>query len=152
MISTQQFKAILVKSGTGAHVAIPFDPDAVWGAREKHYVAGSIGGHRFRGCIDPGSKPCIHSIGAAWLRDNDVGDGVDLEVVMAPEGHQIETISPDISAALVAEPAARAFFENVAPFYRNNYIRWIESAKRPETRGARIAELVKRLEAGERQW
>ena len=45
-------------------------------------------------------------------------------------GHQVETISPDIAAALVAEPQARAFFESVAPFYRNNYIRWIESAKR----------------------
>jgi hypothetical protein len=152
MISTQQFQATLVKSGTGAYFVIPFDPDVVWGAKERHYVAGSIAGHRFRGCLDPGATPCIHAIGPAWLRDNDLGDGVDLEVVMAPEGHQIETIAPDIAAALVAAPPARAFFENVAPFYRNNYIRWIESAKRPETRRARIAELVKRLEAGEKQW
>jgi hypothetical protein len=152
MISTQQFKATLVRSGTGAYLVIPFDPDEVWGAKEHHYVAGSIAGHRFRGCIDSGGTPCIHSIGAAWLRDHDVGDGVNVEVIMAPEGHQIETISPDIAAALVAAPQARAFFENVAPFYRNNYIRWIESAKRPETRQNRIAELVKRLEAGEKQW
>src|SRR5438105_13156410 len=152
MTSTQQFKATLVKSGTGAHVAIPFDPDEVWGAKEQHYVAGSIAGHRFRGCIDSGGTPCILSLGAAWLRDNGVGDGVNVEVILAPDGHQVETISPDIAAALVAEPQARRFFESVAPFYRNNYIRWIESAKRPETRRARIAELVKRLAAGEKQW
>ena len=81
-----------------------------------------------------------------------MGDGVNIEVTLAPDGHQVETISPDIAAALVAEPQARRFFESVAPFYRNNYIRWIESAKRPETRRARIAELVKRLAAGEKQW
>ena len=44
MLSTQQFKATLVKSGTGAYVTIPFDPDEVWGAKEQHYVAGSIAG------------------------------------------------------------------------------------------------------------
>lgn len=150
-MSTQRFRATLAKSGTGAYFVIPFDPDAVWGAKERHYVAGTIAGHRFRGCIDSSGTPCIHSIGAAWLRDNDVGDGVDVEVAMAPEGHLADNVAPDIGDALKAEPEARAFFESVAPFYRNNYIRWIESAKRPETRRARIAEMVKLLRAGEKR-
>ena len=81
-----------------------------------------------------------------------MGDGASVEVILAPDGHQIDTISPDIAAALQAEPKARAFFESVAPFYRNNYIRWIESAKRLETRRARIAELVRRLTDGQKQW
>ena len=152
MMSTQRFTTTLVKSGTGAHIVIPFDPDEVWGAKERHYVGGSIGGHHFRGCIESEGTPCILPIGPAWLRDNDVGDGVNVEVVLAPDGHQIDTIAPDIAAALEAEPKARAFFESVAPFYRNNYIRWIESAKRPETRRARIAELVRRLLEGQKQW
>ena len=152
MMSTQRFHTTVEKSGTGAYIVIPFDPDEVWGAKERHYVAGSIADHRFRGCIEADGTPRILSIGAAWLRDNDVGDGVNVEVILAPDGHQIETISPDIAAALEAEPKARVFFESVAPFYRNNYIRWIESAKRPETRRARIAEMVKRLEAGQKQW
>jgi bacteriocin resistance YdeI/OmpD-like protein/uncharacterized protein DUF1905 len=150
-MSTQRFNTTLVKSGTGAYFVIPFDPDEVWGAKERHYVAGTINGHRFRGCIEADRTPCIHSIGAAWLRDNDVGDGANVEVIMAPEGHQVETVSPDIGDALKAEPEARAFFESVAPFYRNNYIRWIESAKRPETRSTRIAEMVKSLKAGEKR-
>ena len=36
-------------------------------------------------------------------------------------------------------------------FYRRNYVRWIESAKRPETRAARIADTVALLKAGKRQ-
>lgn len=151
-MSTQHFRTTVVKSGTSAHVAIPFDPDEAWGVKEHHYVRGSIAGHHFRGLIDASGTPPILPIGAAWLRDNDVGDGEDVEVLLAPDGHQIDTISPDIADALKAEPQARAFFESVAPFYRNNYIRWIEGAKRPETRRARIAELVRRVVDGQKQW
>lgn len=150
-MSTQRFNTTVAKSGTGAYVVIPFDPDAVWGAKDRHYVAGSIGDHRFRGCIESDGTPCILPIGAAWLRDNDVGGGANVEVILGPDGHQIDTISPDIAVALKAEPQARAFFESVAPFYRNNYIRWIESARRPETRSGRIAEMVKLLKAGKKQ-
>jgi hypothetical protein len=150
-MATQRFKTTLVKSGSGAYLASPFDPNEVWGTKERHYVAGSINDHRFRGCLDAGGPPWILPIGAAWLRDNDVGDGANVAVVLAPDGHQIATISPDIAAALTEEPEARAFFESVAPFYRNNYIRWIESAKRPETRSKRIAEMVQSLKAGEKR-
>lgn len=40
------------------------------------------------------------------------------------------------------------FFQSVAPFYRKNFLRWIDQAKRPETRAGRIAEMVKMLEEG----
>jgi len=39
----------------------------------------------------------------------------------------------------------------LATFYRNTYIKWIESAKRPETRAARIEEMVQLLKAGKKQ-
>jgi uncharacterized protein YdeI (YjbR/CyaY-like superfamily) len=52
---------------------------------------------------------------------------------------------------LETEPDARRFFESLATFYRKGYIRWIEQAKRPETRDRRIAETVAALKAGKRQ-
>jgi uncharacterized protein YdeI (YjbR/CyaY-like superfamily) len=57
----------------------------------------------------------------------------------------------DIAAALETEPDARRFFESLATFYRKGYVRWIEQAKRPETRSRRIAETVAALKAGKRQ-
>jgi uncharacterized protein YdeI (YjbR/CyaY-like superfamily) len=60
-------------------------------------------------------------------------------------------LAPDIVAALADEPEARAFFESLATFYRNGYVRWIESARRPETRLARIAELLSLLKEGKKQ-
>jgi hypothetical protein len=130
---------------------IPFDPDEVWGVKERHYVTGSIDGHRFRGCLDTDATPCVLPIGAAWIRDNEPGDGADVEVILSPDGPQIENLAPDVAAALNSDPEAKAFFESLAPFYRNNHVRSIESAKRPETRCRRIAEMITILKAGQKQ-
>jgi len=91
------------------------------------------------------------SLGPAWRRDNGIDAGAKVEVVLAPEGPQSDTLSSDVVAALNADPKAKAFFDSLATFYRKNYIRWIESAKRPETRTARIAQMMRLLKAGKKQ-
>jgi len=90
-------------------------------------------------------------MGAAWRRDCGMEAGSKVDLVLSPEGPQSEGLSPDVSAALDAEPQAKAFFESLATFYRNTYIKWIESAKRPETRTARIKEMLELLKAGKKQ-
>jgi uncharacterized protein YdeI (YjbR/CyaY-like superfamily) len=40
---------------------------------------------------------------------------------------------------------------SLATFYRTGYVRWIEEAKRPETRARRIAETVEALAEGKKQ-
>ncbi len=150
-LATQRFNATIVESGTRAYVAIPFDPNEVWGEKDRHYVTGSIDNRMIRGCLDFEGTELVLPIGPAWRRDNPVAVGVEVEVVLAPDGHQSDTVDPEIAAALDAEPEARKFFESVAPFYRNNFIRWIESARRQETRRARISEMISLLNAGEKQ-
>ncbi len=76
-----------------------------------------------------------------------IGDEVTVE--LAPEGPQRGELADDIAAALAAHPAAGAFFDTLAQFYRKAYLRWIDSTtRRPELRAARIAEVVGLLEAG----
>ena len=71
---------------------------------------------------------------------------------LAPEGPQREDLADDISAALEANPAAAAFFDTLAQFYRKAYLRWIDaSSLRPDLRAARIAEVVDLLAAGIKQ-
>jgi hypothetical protein len=149
-MSTKSFMATLVRIGEGAALNIPFDPDEAWGTKERHFVTGSIAGRPFRGVIEM-NGPTQLSIGPAWLRDNEMSEDSPIEVILSPDGHQVESLAEDIAAALVAELEAQTFFESVAPFYRNNYIRWIEQAKRPETRAKRIAETVNLLKAGQKQ-
>lgn len=51
---------------------------------------------------------------------------------------------PDLVAALAAESGARAAFDATPAGSRKLALYWIASAKRPETRAARIAETVRR--------
>ena len=55
----------------------------------------------------------------------------------------------DIAAALDANPSAGAFFDTLAQFYRNGYLRYIDATKRrPDLRTARIAEVTSLLASG----
>lgn len=150
-MTIQRFKANIVKSGTRALIVIPFDPNEVWGVKERHYISGSVNGCQVRGRLESNGTQYFLSLGGAWRRDNDLDAGATVEIALSPEGPQSESLAPDVSAALDAEPEARAFFDGLATFYLKNYVRWIESAKRPETRSARIAEMVRLLKAGQRQ-
>jgi uncharacterized protein YdeI (YjbR/CyaY-like superfamily) len=52
------------------------------------------------------------------------------------------TVPDDLAAALRTQPVAADFFEASAPSYRRNVLRWLHTAKRPETRATRIAKIV----------
>jgi uncharacterized protein YdeI (YjbR/CyaY-like superfamily) len=54
-----------------------------------------------------------------------------------------------LEEGLRRDPAAWATFERLAPSHRRNYVLWIDSAKREETRRKRIAEAIARLRAGQ---
>jgi uncharacterized protein YdeI (YjbR/CyaY-like superfamily) len=53
----------------------------------------------------------------------------------------------ELSAALGRSAKAAAAFEALAPSCRREYIEWIASAKRPETRDRRIAQALEMIEA-----
>jgi hypothetical protein len=103
-VTPKRFSATISQSGTRSYIVIPFSPDNIWGARERHHITGRVNGCRVRGALVSNGKEYFLPLGPAWL-----------------EGH------------------------------RKNYIRWIESAKRPETRAARISEMMKLLNAGRRE-
>ena len=131
--------------------AIPFNPNEVWGVKQRYHITGTVNGCRVRGSLGSDGSQYVLPLGAVWRRDNGVEAGAKVEVVLTPEGPQTDTLAADLLAALDSEPEARAFFESLATFYRKGYIRWIDGARRPEIRSARIAELVSLLKAGKKQ-
>jgi hypothetical protein len=150
-MNTQSFSTLIEKSGTRTFIAIPFNPNEVWGIKQRHYVTGSINGCTIRSSLGSAGTQYFLPLGAAWRRDNHLDAGASVEVVLSPEGPQSEQLAPDITSALAAEPQAKVFFDALATFYRKNYLRWIESAKRPETRAAHLAEVIRLLKAGQKQ-
>ena len=146
-----RFSALIEKSGASTIIRLPFDPNEVWSSRARHHVAGTINGRVFRGPLIGEDAHYFFSLGAAWRRDNPLEAGTVVEVVLSPEGPLAEQLAPDVTSALASAPSARTFFEGLATFYRKGYLRWIDGAKRPETRAARIAEVVRLLKAGQKQ-
>jgi uncharacterized protein YdeI (YjbR/CyaY-like superfamily) len=131
-------------------VPVPFDPDQAWGVKSRHHVTGTVNQVRFRGVIEASDRRIVFT--PAWLRDNGLAPGDQVEVELSPEGPQRSDLAEDVAAALDAEPAAGAFFDSLAQFYRRAYLRWIDgTTRRPELRAARIAEMVGLLAAGIKQ-
>ncbi|MBP3961362.1 YdeI/OmpD-associated family protein [Paenibacillus lignilyticus] len=54
-------------------------------------------------------------------------------------------IPDDVTAALTLKPEAAAFFAELAPSHRKEYIRWINEAKQEVTRAKRINEMAEKL-------
>lgn len=147
---TQRFEATARAGARGRVVVpIPFDPDAVWRPKAEHHVGGTVNGRRMRGTIVPGPDGWELALPAMWARDVEVAVGDKLDLAVEPEGPQREGLAEDLVAALDADPAAGAFFDTLAQFYRKAYLRWVDGTKkRPEERARRIAEMVALLAAG----
>ncbi len=59
-------------------------------------------------------------------------------------------VPEDLAEALDADPAARTFFDAMPPGARKQHLWFVISAKRPETRAARVAKVVSEAAAGRR--
>ncbi len=68
----------------------------------------------------------------------------------AGEGEGEDTVPSYIEEALRANGMAWTNFSRFAPSYRRLYVRWIEDAKREETRRKRLAEAVSLLERNQK--
>ena len=147
---TQRFDTV-VAAGTSGRVVIvvPFDPDEAWGVKAVHHVNGTVNGWRVRVTLAPGDGGWAFSYGPARAGELGLAAGDEVAVELTPEGPQRDDLAEDIAAALAANPAAGAFFDTLAQFYRKAYLRYIDATtRRPDLRTARIAEVVDLLTAG----
>lgn len=145
-----KFNAHVKMGKGGAEVALPFDPNDVWGTKATHHITGTLQSVRIRGRLEQSEKGYVLRLGPAWLRECPLSDGQVVTVELEAEGPQLDSLPPDVAQALLAEPEAAAFFASLATFYRTGYLRWIDSNKKPDIRAARIEETVRLLKAGQK--
>lgn len=148
--ATRRYTVTVVALSRGrVLVPIPFDPDEVWGVKTTHHIAGTVNGMRVRGVVELHGGGRGFTLGPAWRRDCGVSPGDEVTAVLEAEGPQRSDLAPDVASALEAEPLAAQFFDSLAQFYRNAYLKWVDATKRrPEVRAARIAEMIELLKAG----
>ncbi|MEQ1901816.1 MAG: YdeI/OmpD-associated family protein [Devosia sp.] len=57
----------------------------------------------------------------------------------------LASFATDVMEALRADPAALSRFEGLPPSHKAEYLKWIDEAKRDETRRRRIAGMIEKL-------
>ncbi len=157
--STIRFKARLLRPaspGKGASwsfLVLPKAASAKLPTRGMTSVEGTINEHPFSATLEPDGQR------SHWLKVSNklreaagaqLGELVVLEIT--PAASQPEAKLPtDLRKALAQAPAARALWAEITPAARRDWIQWITTAKRAETRSRRIENACDMLASGKRR-
>jgi hypothetical protein len=139
--------------GLSAFLVLPAEASGKLPTRSALTVEGAINGHAFRAVLQPdGQKSHWLEVTAAMLKGAgaSVGDMVTLDI--APSKKELETKVPaDLRKALAESPKAAALWSTITPVARRDWIQWITSAKRAETRARRINNACDMLAGGKKR-
>lgn len=64
---------------------------------------------------------------------------------------KIHSVPGDLGKAIEASPKAKVVWESVTPLAKNEWVCWVTSGKKQETRGIRIEKAVSKLSGGMRR-
>ena len=79
------------------------------------------------------------------------GPGDPVDVVVAEDlNPRVVEVPADLDEALKHKPKALLFFRGLSYTDQKGYVQWIESAKKQETRAARVAKTVAMLRQGKK--
>lgn len=156
--STIRFKTKLLrpadaKGASWTFLILPKNASAKLPTRSMTTVEGSINGHPFQATLAPDGQRSHWLKVTRKLREAagaEVGDVVTLEITPA-EKEPEPRVPADLRTALAATPKARALWSDLTPVARRDWIQWITSAKRSETRARRIANACEMLTSGKRR-
>ena len=66
-------------------------------------------------------------------------------------GGVVHKMPEDLQKAIISIPAVRAIWEDITPLARNEWICWVISGKKTETRGIRIKKGLSKMKGGMRR-
>jgi len=145
-----EFRATVVLGGrTATGIQVPDEVVGKLGSGKRPPVVVTIGDYAYRTTVAPmGGSFWIplaaeHREAAGVQADQEVD--VDIELDSAP---RVIELPEDLSAAM--DDAARSAFAGLATSHKKEWVRWVEEAKKPETRTARIEKTVEGLKAGKK--
>ena len=138
---------VLARGGS-AVAELPFDPRREFG-HVRAPVCVTVNGYTFRtttmryGGVDfVGFNRVVRE-----QAELEPGDVVTL-TIEADREERVVTVPDDLAAALRSAPDASRVFEGLSYTHRKEYVRWIEEAKRDETRRSRVQKTIGMLRAG----
>lgn len=143
----------LPKNATWSFLVLPADASAKLPTRAMVSVEGTLEGHAFKATLEPDGE------GSHWLkvprslRDAaKVAIGARVALEITPSDTTPEPRVPlDLRKALAVAPEARGQWTRLTPVARRDFIQWLASSKKAETRERRIATACDMLAAGKRR-
>jgi hypothetical protein len=141
------------KDATWTFLVLPASASSKLPTRSMVTVDGTLNGAAFQATLEPDGA------GSHWFKVEQAlreaagvaaGDSVALEI--APVAKEPEPKVPDdLRAALAANAAANATWADITPVARRDWIHWITSGKKAETRLKRIDVACDKLACGNRR-
>jgi hypothetical protein len=145
--------ATLVPRGQAAAVVLDDDQIAAVGEGAKRFpVVVRLNGYvwrttvtRMRGEFLLGLNRAVRS--AARV---EAGDTIEVELALDTEPRDV-VVPSALAQALAGDAAANAAFQTLAYTHRKEYARWIEEAKRDDTRQRRVTRALQMLREGKKR-
>jgi hypothetical protein len=147
-----RFRATVELNGkTATGIQVPDDVVAALGSGRRPAVRVSLGGHTYRTTVASMGGRFLVPLNAENRTAAGVaaGDEIDVDIDLDEAPREV-TVPDDLVRALEEDPAARGAFERLAYTHRREWVRWIEEAKRAETRTSRVTKTVEALRTGKR--
>jgi Bacteriocin-protection, YdeI or OmpD-Associated/Domain of unknown function (DUF1905) len=141
---------VLLGGKTATGLVIPDDVVEALGSGKRPKVAVTVNGHTYRSTVSFMHGQFLVPLAAENREAAGVaaGDDVEVELILDEAPREIEL--PDDLAAALGNSPARAFFDGLSFTYRKEWVRWIEDAKKAETRQARVDKAVIALGEGKK--
>lgn len=136
-----------------AFLVVPGSASSKLPTRSQVSVEGTLAGAAFQATLEPDGQ------GSHWLRVGPAllgaaaaraGDTVALDVTPVTQEPE-PVVPPDLDAALAANPAARATWDDITPLARRDWIQWVTSGKKAATRVKSLATACDKLASGQRR-
>jgi hypothetical protein len=133
------------KTATGLRV--PDEVVEALGGGKRPPVVVTVGGYTYRTTVAPMGGAFYVPLAAEHREAAGVQANQEVDVRLELDTAPRDTALPDdLDAAL--DDDARAHFHALAPSHRKEWVRWVEEAKKPETRATRIEKTAAALREG----
>jgi hypothetical protein len=151
-MSKQEFDVELFKDedSSGFGFIVPFKVEQVYGKRSQVKVKGTIDNYPYRSSIAPMGNGLHAMVVKKEIREairKSAGDKVHVVMEVDTE-ERIVNIPDDFREALKKNIRAQEIFDKLSYTHRKEYVQWIESAKKPETRTNRIRKSIEKILEG----
>src|SRR5271157_717711 len=147
MNKKQAFIGVIQNAGGGgAFVEIPFDVEKEF-ASKRPKVKAMIEGVPYRGTlVRMGSEHHMLLILKGIREQIGKTFGDEIKVIVEPDAEpRVIEIPKDLLKELKKDKQAKVLFDKLSYTHRREYVRWIEEAKRVETRQTRIIKTIEIL-------